>query len=158
MTIYIDGDACPVTKIAINVASEHDIRCVIICDTSHVIETDKAEIIIVSKANDSADIALVNRISKGDIAVTQDYGLACMCIGKGAYVINQNGLEYTAENMVYLMEIRHEAKKLRMRGHHLKGPKPRSKEQNDTFERNFRNLLKRSLFNNSTDNTAIVTK
>ncbi len=148
MTIYIDADACPVTKLAVKIAKKFCIKCIIICDTSHVITENVTETIIVSKSNDSVDFVLVNLIQKGDIAITQDYGLACMCLGKGAYIMNQNGLEYTNENIVYLMETRNEAKRLRMRGIHLKGPKPRNKEQDAVFERNFTKLIERLLETN----------
>ena len=143
MKIFIDADACPVCSLAIDIAKEYGIECTLICDTSHVISRDDVEKIIVSKGNDSADFALVNRISSGDIAITQDYGLACMCLGKKAYIINQNGLEYTNDNIVYLMETRHEAKKLRMSGKRLKGPKPRTREQDEAFCKSFRALIER---------------
>lgn len=143
MKVYIDADACPVIDIAVEISKEYCLECTLICDSSHVISRKDVEKVIVSKGNDSADFALVNLISKGDIAITQDYGLACMCLGKKAYVINQNGLEYTDDNIVYLMESRHAAKKLRMSGKHLKGPKPRKKEQDSAFEHSFRSLIER---------------
>lgn len=143
MKLYIDADACPVTKLAVSIAIKYGIKCIIICDTSHVISEDGAKTIVVSKGNDSADFALVNLIKTGDIAVTQDYGLACMCLGKGAYVINQNGLEYTNDNIIYFMETRHEAKRLRMRGKHMRGPKPRSKIQDFDFEKRLTALIER---------------
>ncbi len=143
MKIYIDADACPVTKLAVNIATKYGIDCILICDTSHVIEIEEAETIIVSKGADSADFALVNMISTGDIAITQDYGLASMCLGKKAYVLNQNGLEYTNDNIIYLMETRHEAKKLRLSGKHLKGPKQRTKEQDKAFEISLHSLIER---------------
>ena len=140
---YIDADACPVMDIALKISKEYSIEATLICDTSHEISRPGIQTIIVSKGADSADFALVNLITPGDIALTQDYGLASMCLGKRAYVINQNGLEYTNENIVYLMEYRHDAKKLRSNGKRLKGPKPRTKEDNDRFEKGFRNLLER---------------
>jgi len=145
MRLYIDADACPVTGTAIEISKEYGIPCTLICDTSHIITREDVEKVIVSKGNDSADYALVNRIKNGDIAITQDYGLACMCLGKKAFVINQNGLEYTNENIIYLMETRHAAKKARMSGKRLKGPKPRTKEQDESFEKNFRSLIARLL-------------
>ena len=141
MKIYIDADACPVTKIAVSIAKEFDIKCILVCDTSHEINIPDTETVIVSRGADSADFALANLISAGDIAVTQDYGLASMCLARRAFVMNQNGLEYTNDNIVYLMESRHEAKKLRMSGKRLKGPKARTAEQDTAFENNFRRLI-----------------
>ena len=141
MKIYIDADACPVTKIAVSIAKEFDIKCILVCDTSHEINIPDTETVIVSRGADSADFALANLIKQGDIAVTQDYGLASMCLARRAYVINQNGLEYTNDNIVYLMESRHEAKMLRMRGKRLKGPKARAPEQDKAFKKNFRRII-----------------
>ena len=78
MKIYIDADACPVTRIAVQLAKQHDLDCTIICDTAHRIEYDGAETIIVDKGADSADYRLVNLVLAGDLVITQDYGLAAM--------------------------------------------------------------------------------
>ena len=145
MKIFIDADACPVTSLAIEIAKEYGIGCTLICDTSHVIARNDVEKIIVSKGNDSADFALVNRISKGDIAITQDYGLAAMCLAKGAYAINQNGMEYTDANIDMLLFSRHEAKKVRMAGGRLKGPKARTKAQDEEFEKAFIKLIEKAV-------------
>jgi uncharacterized protein YaiI (UPF0178 family) len=50
------------------------------------------EIITVDKARDSVDFALMRLLSREDIVVTQDFGLAAMVLGKGASALNQNGL------------------------------------------------------------------
>lgn len=141
MKVLIDADACPVTGIAVSIAKESGLNCILFCDTSHIIETKDAETVVVSKGNDSVDFALVNRADVGDIVITQDYGLASMCLGKRAYVLNQNGLEYTNDNIMYLMETRHEARKLRMAGKHTKGPKPRKRELDQAFADAFKRMI-----------------
>ena len=40
MKIYVDADACPVTRIAERVAKEHCIPVVLLCDTNHVLNSD----------------------------------------------------------------------------------------------------------------------
>lgn len=90
MKIFIDADGCPVTDIAVKIAVKHSVECTIICDTAHSIYRDGAETITVSKGADSVDFRLVNLISEGDIAITQDYGLAAMCLSKKAIVLNQD--------------------------------------------------------------------
>lgn len=134
MKIYIDADGCPVVKNTLKIAEEYKIPCVIICDTSHRIEHPHAEIIIVDKGADSADFRLVNLIQKGDIAVTQDYGLAAMCLSKQAVVLNQDGREYTDENISGLLEIRAVSKKIRKSGGRLKSIPRRTPQQNLSFE------------------------
>ena len=92
MTILIDADGCPVVDIAVKIAVKHKIDCIILCDTSHIFEKAGAKTITVSKGSDSVDFALVNMVQAGDIVVTQDYGLAAMCLARRAVPISQNGI------------------------------------------------------------------
>ena len=86
-----------------------------------------------SKGADSVDFALVNMIKKGDVVITQDYGLAAMCLARLARVLSQNGMEYDSYNIDSLLLARHTAKKIRMAGGRLKGPKKRNVEQDEAF-------------------------
>lgn len=80
MRILIDADGCPVTNIAVSISKSHGLECIIVCDSPHIFNSDYAQVITVDKGADSADMKLVNIALKGDIAVTQDYGLAAMCL------------------------------------------------------------------------------
>lgn len=141
MKIYIDADGCPVVKNTMKIAKKFNIPCVIICDTAHQIEHGGAETIIVEKGTDSVDFRLVNLIQKGDIAITQDYGLAAMCLSKQAIVLNQDGREYTNENISGILEFRAVSKKIRQSGGRLKGMSKRTWEQDRAFEEALQNLL-----------------
>jgi len=130
-----------VVDITIKTAKEAGADCVIICDTAHVFERNGAKTVIVSKGNDSVDFTLVNMIEKGDIVVTQDYGLAAMCLARGAVPVSQNGMIYTDGNIGGLLEQRYVAKKIRMAGGRMKGPSKRTPEQDRAFEKTLRKLL-----------------
>lgn len=134
MRLLIDGDGCPVIYISINVAKKFNKEVIIISDTSHDFSKYKVEKIVVSKGNDSADYIIVNKLNKGDIVVTQDYGLAAMVLSRGGYAINQNGLVYNNENIDQLLFTRHISKKVRQGGGRTKGPKKRSKDDDIRFE------------------------
>lgn len=134
MEIYIDADGCPVTKLAIKIANLYNINVNIICDSSHFFSIDNVNIIMVDKGPDSADFKLANLICKDDIAITQDYGLAAMCLAKNARVLNQDGLEYTSSNIDSMLLTRHIAKKILKSGKRLKGPKKRTCEQDNSFK------------------------
>lgn len=84
MKLLIDADGCPVVDLTVRLAREFGVKCLILCDTAHVFQKEGAETLTVSKGADSVDFALVNRVEPGDIAVTQDYGLAAMCGEKSA--------------------------------------------------------------------------
>lgn len=141
MKVLIDADACPVTGIAVNLCRKHSIPCILLCDTAHTIYKDGAETLVFDKGSDSVDFALVNRTAPGDIVITQDYGLASMCLGRGVRVLHQDGWEYTLDNISGLMEQRHIAKKHRMSGGRMKGPSKRTKQQDAAFERALQQLL-----------------
>jgi uncharacterized protein YaiI (UPF0178 family) len=144
MKILIDADGCPVVDITLACAGPKKIPVLLICDTAHYFEREGARTVTVAKGADSADFRLVNMIEKGDIVVTQDYGLAAMCLAKRACVLNQNGMRYSDENIDALLLARHTARKIRMVGGRLKGPAKRTKEQDDAFREALRPLLERA--------------
>lgn len=141
MSILIDADGCPVVDITIKIAADHKIDCIILCDTSHVFEKAGAKTITVSKGADSVDFTLVNMVKAGDIVITQDYGLAAMCLARNAIPISQDGMVYTSDNIDALLLARHTAKKIRMAGGRLKGNAKRTPAQNEAFAEALRNLI-----------------
>lgn len=138
--ILVDADGCPVVNETIEIAREFSLPCVLICDTAHEMHREGAETITVSKGADAVDFVLVNRIEKGDIVVTQDYGLAAMALAKQGFPLDQNGRWYTDHNIDQLLAARHKAQKIRRAGGRLKGPKKRTAEQNEGFITSLRKL------------------
>lgn len=143
MRILIDADACPVVRITERVAKEKGISVTLLCDTNHVLQSDYSEVITVGAGADAVDFKLVSICQKGDLVVTQDYGVAAMILGKGAYGIHQSGKWYTNENIDQMLMERHMAKKARnaKKKHHLKGPAKRSVEDDQHFEDSLRRLI-----------------
>jgi uncharacterized protein YaiI (UPF0178 family) len=133
MNLLIDADACPVTDIALRIAQKHHVPAVLYCDSAHEYLRQDAQVVTVMRGADSVDFALVNRVVKGDVVITQDYGLAAMCLSKGAYVLRQDGLMYTEENILPLLNQRHEVKKRLRAGGHVKGPRKRDSAQDESF-------------------------
>lgn len=145
MTVLIDADGCPVTDIAVALCAEFHISCKILCDTAHEFHRAGAETLVFDKGSDSVDYALVSRACPGDIVITQDYGLASMCLAKCCRVLHQDGWEYTPENIDALLLVRHESRKHRASGGRFKGPKKRTAQQDQTFEAALRSLLQTSI-------------
>ncbi len=145
MKVLIDADACPITNIAVSLCSVYQIPCVLFCDTAHIIHREGAETIVVDKGADSVDFALVNRVNNGDIVITQDYGLASMCLGRKATVLHQDGWQYTSQNIDGLLFQRHAAKKHRMAGGRTKGPAKRTTQQDKAFYQALEKLLQQSV-------------
>ena len=141
MRILIDADGCPVVDIACEIARDTSTQCIIICDTSHTFSKQGAKTITVSKGADSVDFALVNMLKQGDVVITQDYGLAAMCLAREAIPISQDGMVYNNDNIDALLLARHNAKKIRNAGGRLKGPSKRTQSQNEMFRQKLKNLI-----------------
>lgn len=144
MRILVDADGCPVVDITLRLAAAHGAETVLFCDTAHVFERPGARTVTVSQGADSVDFALVNALVPGDIVVTQDYGLAAMCLAKGARPLHQDGMRYTADNIDALLLARHTARKVRAAGGRLKGSPKRTPAQDRAFARALEALLERS--------------
>ena len=147
MKIYVDADACPVTRIVEKLAKKYEIPCVLLCDTNHVLSSDYSEVVIVGAGADAVDFKLISLLSKGDICVSQDYGVAAMALGKGCYAIHQSGRWYTNENIDQMLMERHLVKKARRssKKSHLKGPSKRTLEDDRRFEESFERLIQKAI-------------
>lgn len=133
MKVLIDADACPVVDITVRECCIRKMTCLILCDTAHEIHRDGADTLIFDKGADSVDFAVANRVQPGDLVITQDYGLASMCLARGGRVLHQDGWEYTQWNIDALMFQRHESKKYRQAGGRIKGPSKRTGQQDAAF-------------------------
>ena len=145
MKILIDADACPVVDIAVTLCKEYALPCILLCDTAHTMHKDGASTLVFDKGADSVDFALVNRVSPGDIVITQDYGLASMCLAKKANVMHQDGWQYTEDNIQALLWSRHETRKYRQPGGRVKGPSKRTAAQDQAFTDAFSKLLQQTV-------------
>lgn len=143
MQIFVDADACPVVAIVEKVAKMHAVPVTLLCDTNHVLSSGYSKVIVVGAGADAVDYKLISICRKGDIVVSQDYGVAAMALGKGAYAIHQSGKWYTDENIDRMLMERHLNKKAR-RGsskNHIKGPRKRTNEDDERFTKSFEKLV-----------------
>lgn len=145
MKIYVDADGSPVVHIAVDIAKKYNIEIVIVKNYAHKIDDTYAEIISVDIERDSADFYIVNNIKKGDIVITQDYGLAALCLSKEAIVLNQNGFLYTKDNIQNMLGIRHIHSKLRRQGQYHGKAKKRKTYEDEKFEKLLINTVENNL-------------
>lgn len=143
MQIYVDADACPVVGIVEETAKKYKIPVTLLCDTNHVLHSDYSDVVVVGAGADAVDYKLISICHRGDIVVSQDYGVAAMALGKGAYAIHQSGKWYTNDNIDQMLMERHLNKKARRSSHknHIKGPKKRTEEDNERFAQSFEKLI-----------------
>ena len=145
MKILVDADACPVVTIVEEIAEKYGIPVILLCDTNHVLRSEYSEIKIIGAGADAVDFALVGICEKGDLVVTQDYGVAAMILGKGAYGIHQSGKWNTNENLDQMLIERHLSKKARRSKskHHIKGPAKRTAEDDRRFRESLEQLIRK---------------
>ena len=143
MQIFVDADACPVVDIVETIAGKYNISTTLLCDTNHILYSDYSEVIVVGAGADAVDYKLISICHKGDVVVSQDYGVAAMALGKGAYAIHQSGKWYTNENIDQMLMERHLNKKARRSSHknHMKGPRRRTEEDDVRFAQSFEKLV-----------------
>ena len=143
MQILVDADACPVVGIVEFIAKKYHMPVTLLCDTNHVLQSDYSEVVVVGAGADAVDYKLISICHTGDIVVSQDYGVAAMALGKGAYAIHQSGKWYTDDNIDQMLMERHLNKKARRNSHknHMKGPRKRTAEDDERFEESFERLV-----------------
>ncbi len=146
MKIFVDADACPVVDIVEDIATKYNIPVTLLCDTNHVLISDYSEVVVVGAGADAVDYKLISICHRGDIVVTQDYGVAAMALGKGAFAIHQSGKWYTNENIDQMLMERHLNKKARraLSRNHIKGPRKRTDEDDQRFAESFEKLLRKA--------------
>ncbi|EHQ88802.1 YaiI/YqxD family protein [Desulfosporosinus youngiae] len=141
MKIIVDADACPksVLQICFKVARDRDIPVWTVASFNHNIVSDHH--IVVGNSSQEADIRIVNIALAGDVAVTQDWGLAAMLLGKGVRCLNPMGREFDPSTIEFLLEEREAKAKFRRSGGRTKGPKKRMTENDQQFEAALQKIL-----------------
>ena len=143
MKIIVDADACPraVLQICLRVARDYAIPVWTVASFNHNIESDHH--VVVGNASQEADIRVMNLAQVGDVAVTQDWGLAAMLLGKGVKCLNPDGREFSTNSIAFLLEEREAKAKFRRGGGRTKGPKERRLEDDQQFEACLQDILTR---------------
>lgn len=136
-TVFIDADACPVTREAISAARARGLRAVVVANGTQNLERyasrSGVEAVSVSSGRDAADFAVVERLSAGDVVVTQDIGLAAMAIGRGAGAISPRGRIFHLATIDAELAVRHAEAKLRRQGGRHGGPPKFTDEDREHF-------------------------
>jgi len=148
LKIYVDADACPVQEEIIDICKMYELNGVFIKSISHFSHKEMPELIktiYVDHAADAADYKIIQSVTKGDIVVTQDYGLASLCLSKGCYVLHHKGFQYTNKNIDSLLAKRHAGAQARRAGFRTKGPKPFTMNERRKFFSSLKQLVQRSI-------------
>lgn len=145
MRIIVDGDACPGISIIENIAKKYSLELIVYSDIHHVIRLNYGEVKIVDSGFQSVDMHVMNNSKKNDVVISQDYGVAAICLGKGAFVLNPKGYSYTNENIDRMLHERHISQKIRQSGGRTTNPKKRTKEDDLRLEKNLIRVIECNL-------------
>ena len=141
MVILIDGDGCPGLMEIKEIAKYHSIEMIVFLVFAHLIQDDYFEVVFCEIGVDSVDQAIVDRCKKGDLVISQDYGLASLVLLRGAGVLHPSGKIITNDNIDQLLMDRYFGAKQRRAGKRCKGPTKRTNEMQDYFLRQLKNLI-----------------
>ena len=142
MKIIVDGDACPVKNEIITIARSLNVPVCMVASFDHRLpHVEDVEMVQVDRSSQSADLFIINKVRAGDLVITQDFGLACLAIGKRAYTLSFRGETYNNDNIDYLLERRAESARRRRQGQRMKGPRALTAEDRKRFQQNLTKLL-----------------
>lgn len=141
MKIVVDADACPrnVLQICFELGQAYAVQVWTVASFNHRIESEHH--IMVGDSSQEADLKLINISRAGDIAVTQDWGLAAMLLARGVRCLGPSGSEYTNEKIDFLLEERNLKARHRRGGGRTRGPKKRTLEQDQWFRAALEKIL-----------------
>ena len=144
-TVFIDADACPVTRDAIAVARSRSRPVVLVANESQNLGRYAGRpgvtILQVGSGRDSADYAMVPLLSPGDIVVTADIGLAAMALGRGCRALSPRGRQYFSATIDAELLVRHAEQRHRRAGGRTTGPSPFLDEDREHFREQLARLL-----------------
>ncbi len=145
-SIFIDADACPVTRDALAIARTHGLSVVLVANESQNLALyttrPNVEILQVPSGPDAADYAMVPRLTPGDVVVTQDIGLAAMALARGAAAVSPRGRVYLTATIDAELALRHAEQQHRRKGGRTGGPPPFREEERDHFRESLERLLR----------------
>src|SRR5699024_11383710 len=126
LKFIVDTEPSPVRNASIQVYHAFQLAVFIIKSYDHY-STEQlrahVETFYVDKGADMADFEVVRRADKGDVIVTQDYGLASLLLGKGCHVMHHRGFLYTKHNIDRLLANRLYSQTARRAGERTEVPK-----------------------------------
>ncbi|MBZ4653900.1 MAG: hypothetical protein JG781_1239 [Peptococcaceae bacterium] len=140
--IIVDADASPkkVREITCEIAQKYGWEVVTVASFHHQMEGGHQHIIAGDEAQ-AADLVILNLLKKGNIVVTQDWGLAALVLGKGGDALSPHGYIFREERMEFLLEERHLKAKYRRMGGRTRGPAARTKADDEKFRKALEKLV-----------------
>ncbi|OZM57731.1 DUF188 domain-containing protein [Lottiidibacillus patelloidae] len=142
MKIFVDADSCPVKEEILSIGKMNNMDVIFVSSYAHIL-TNKigGNWVTVDSEKEEADLYIANHISKGDVLVTQDYGLSALVISKGVSILTPRGKKITSNNIDQILFERFLSSKQRRAGGKVKGPKAFTEEDKNNFIYNLKKIV-----------------
>ncbi|MCL6478581.1 MAG: DUF188 domain-containing protein [Peptococcaceae bacterium] len=143
MKVIIDADAAPrkVVEICREAAGRFGAELWTVASFNHRVESGNH--IMVGNGPQETDLKILNIAQRGDVVVTQDFGLAAVVLGRGAAAISPQGKVFRPETIDFLLEEREIKSKFRRMGGRTRGPAKRTEKEDIIFRVNLYKILER---------------
>lgn len=146
MTVWVDGDACPVKAEVEAVATRHRHPVKIVCNGGlRPSANPLVEIVYVDAGLDVADRHIAENCGPGDVVITADIPLAADCVDRGATVLKPDGDPLTERNIGQVLATRNLMTEMRSANPLSQGGggKPFSKADRARFRQALEQALRR---------------
>ncbi|HKI33109.1 MAG TPA: YaiI/YqxD family protein [Gemmataceae bacterium] len=133
LTIYVDGDACPVKEQVYRVARRYGLRVAVVANAPLRVPAVPLVELVVRPGFGAADDWIAQEGGPGDIVVTSDIPLAARCLAKGARVLDPKGRPFTDSDIGSALAMRDLREELRQGGAVTGGPSPMMPKDRSRF-------------------------
>lgn len=137
MRLWIDADAAPrdVKEIVFRAARRLALETVLVANRRLPVPpgNEYVSAVRVEGGPDVADRHIAEAAEAGDVAVTADIPLAAALVGKGVWVVDPRGDEFTAENVGERLTVRDFMDSLRGSGVETGGARPYGPRDKQAF-------------------------
>lgn len=143
--VIVDADSCPVKEEIVEISGNFGVEVLFVASYSHMVNDDLGACWhYVDSIKEAADLFIMNQVQAGDIAITQDIGLASTLLSKRIHVLSPRGTIYHEEDIDSALHMRYLSAKARRQGKYGKGPKPFTEEDRMRFINIFTEFLSKN--------------
>ena len=134
ITVFIDGDACPVKDEVYRVAARYRLKTYIVANAFLMVPASPLiERVVVDAGPDVADDWIAEQTQAGDVVITNDIPLAGRVLRAGGYALAPNGRTFTEDSIGAALSTRALMEHLRSTGEVTGGPKPFDRNDRSKF-------------------------
>ena len=146
LTIWVDADACPKPIKSLIYRASDRLKVPVFLVANGFLQKPPhplVSVVQVSKGFDVADSVILERLTEGDLVVTQDVPLAAEVVDQGGFAVNPRGTWYDKESVKAYLRRRNEREEKREAGLVQGGPAPFGAKETQQFARAFDQVLAR---------------